>query len=116
MSHRVEALYLRRNDLQPYYYGKVLDANGAPVDITDAAIVANMVNESTKVLKITAGACTLNADPATGKFHYAWQAGDTDTAGKFDIEFQITPSSGGKFTVPARGKAKVVIMPDLDAS
>ena len=111
----VIAKYMRRNDMQPYYYAKVLDADGNAINLTGASIVATMVNEDTKVAKFTNQACTLNADPTTGKFYYAWGANDTDTVGKFDIEFQVTPASGGKFTVPPKGKARVVIKADLDA-
>jgi hypothetical protein len=54
-------------------------------------------------------------DAAGGEFEYRWQAGDTDTVGRHEIEFEITPASGGKFTVPASERAYVIIRDSLDA-
>ena len=115
----IETLYLKQNDLQPYYYGQVKDAAGAVVPITGATIYCTMKHARTGALKInrqTAG-ITLD-DEENGKFYYAWQAGDTDTVGKYYIEFEINPAAGGKFTMPAKpkDKAEVEITQSLDAS
>ncbi len=42
---RVATLYLRRNDMQPYYYAKAIEADGTIIDLTGASIKATMVNE-----------------------------------------------------------------------
>jgi hypothetical protein len=48
-----------------------------------------------------------------GTVSYAWVAGDTDTAGTFDLEFEITV--GGKtLSFPNDGFIRLIIEPDLD--
>jgi hypothetical protein len=109
-----EPLYLKRNDLQPYYYAQIKDQDGNPVNIVGAAIVCTMkshggtlkINRQSQGIVIT--------DGANGKFEYRWQAGDTDAAEKYYIEFEVTPEAGGKFTVPARDRAAVIITDSLD--
>ncbi len=49
-----------------------------------------------------------------GTFYYAWQSGDTDTLGRYDLEFEATPASGGKFTIPVTANAVVYIVADID--
>lgn len=108
-------LRLKRNDLQPYYYAQVKDAAGNPVDLTAAAIVCTMraTDGTLKIERQSAGISITEA--ANGKFEYRWQSGDTDMAGKYFIEFEITPQSGGKFTVPADSSAVVLVTDSLDA-
>ena len=114
----IKPLYLKENDLQPYYYAQVKDADEAVVDIDGATIYCTMKSAAgtVKIDRQTTGITI--SDGANGKFRYAWQSGDTDTAGKYFIEFEIVPASGGKFTVPAKPteRAEVVIVPSLDAS
>lgn len=65
-----------------------------------------------------ATAPTINAaatidDAATGLVSYAWTAGDTDSAGNFQIEWVITYPSGHKRTAPSFGYDNVVISGSL---
>jgi len=114
----IKALYLKKNDLQPYYYAQVKDSDAAVVDITSATIYCTMklIGGAIKINRQTAGINV--SDAANGKFEYKWQAGDTDTAGRYQIEFEVNPTSGGKFTIPADpdDKAEVRIKGSLDAS
>ena len=115
----VEILYLTQYDLQPHYPVKAIDSSGATVDLTGATIYCNMVLITGGTLKInrqTAGIVIANQTTNKGEFKYQWQTGDTDIAGKYYIEFEINPASGGKFTVPSpkEGKAQVTISAGLD--
>jgi len=111
----VNPLIMKRNDLQPYYYAEIKDADGNPVNIAGAAIVCTMKG-SAGTLKIDRQSAGINiTDGPNGKFEYRWQAGDTDTPGKYYIEFEVTPAAGGKFTVPARDRAEVIIVDSLDS-
>jgi len=116
---KIPALYIKQDDLQPYYYAQVTDADGDVVSIADATIYCTMKSSggSLKINRQTTG-ITISDGGANGQFHYAWQSGDTDTVGKYYIEFEINPGSGGKFTVPAspNERAEVFIEPGLDAS
>lgn len=104
---------IRLNDLQPYYYIQVKDSDDNVVDLTGATAVFSMRTVD-GTLKINRASATIPAG-TSGYAHYVWQSGDTDTSGTYYIEFEITPSSGGKFTLPAYDKAVVIIQDDLDA-
>ena len=94
-------VYLKKNDLQPYYYVSVVDGTGAAVNIDGATISCTMKDARTGVVKInrqTTGITITNG--AGGLFEYHWQSGDTDTPATYNIEFEINPAVGGKFTLP----------------
>lgn len=115
---------VKRNDGQPYAYFQFKDDQGTGVNLTGATIVATMKNTSDDTLKInrqSAGiafdgtASGSDADDITvGKGHYEWQSGDTDTSGTYLMEFEATPSSGGKFTLPVKETFYIIISDDLD--
>lgn len=114
-SSDIGPFYLKKNDLQPYYPAQVKDSYDAAVDITGATIYCTMKSLSTGTVKINRQATGINISDATnGKFEYRWQSGDTNTAGRYAIEFEINPVSGGKFTVPAGDIAPVQIKESLD--
>lgn len=112
--------YIKRNDLQPIYKAQVLDSDGDPVSgLSGATIRVTLKNLATGTLKlnrVTTGASV--SDATNAYIQYQWQSGDTDTSGKYYIEFEITPGSGGKFTVPTHPDeaAIVYIVDDLDAT
>lgn len=110
----IKVLKLRLNDLQPYYYASIVDSDGTAVSLSGATAVFSMRTVD-GTLKVNRQSATIS-DATNGYLHYVWQSGDTDTAGSYYIEFEITPASGGKFTVPAYDKAVVEIIDDLDAS
>lgn len=111
-----DLLTIKRNDLQPYYYVTVTDDAGTAINLTGASIVCNMKGRRTGALKIDRQSAGISiTTPASGQFEYRWQSGDTDTAGEYYIEFEITPTTGGKFTIPAKSSdAMVKIEEDLD--
>ena len=112
----VIALLIKKNDLQPHYPEQVKDSAGTVVNLTGATIyctMKNIVDDGT--LKINRQTTGINiSDAVQGKFEYQWQTGNTDTAGKYYIEFEINPASGGKFTVPPDDSAIVWIKESLD--
>lgn len=111
----LETLYLKRNDLQPYYYFTINYPNGNPVDITGSTIYCTMrkVDGTLKINRQTAG---INiTDGLKGEGEYRWQSTDTNEAGTFYIEFEVNPPSSGKFTSPVNKKARVIIGADEDA-
>lgn len=113
----VDRFKIKRNDIQPYYYAAVKSSTGTSIDLSGATIRVNMYHSATGDLKInraTAG-LTITASVA-GEFQYQWQAADTNTTGSYFIEFEITPASGGKFTVPSDRSARVEITGDFDAT
>ncbi len=114
----MEPFYIKQFDLQPYYYVQVKDSDGEPVDLAGATIVCTMKKRDGTLI-INRQTTGINVSSASnGDFEYQWQSSDTQLVGKHNIEFEVTPSSGGKFTVPANPdeKAKVFIIPGLDTS
>lgn len=121
----IETLYLTQHDLQPYYYVTVTDSAGGAIDLTGAEIRTNMRQQHSTVLTINRSTVGITVSDATaGQFQYEWQSGNTDSTGVYDIEFEITPSGSGKFTVPnpfpsqstSSGPAKIKIVGGLDAT
>jgi hypothetical protein len=105
----IKPLRLKQHDLQPYYRFSV-----SGVNLTGATIVCTMIDAggSKKINRQSAGIVV--TDAVAGEAEYRWQAGDTDTIGTYRIEFEITPQSGGKFTVPNDEPAVVFVGSDLD--
>lgn len=102
----VKKMIIKRHDRQPYYRFSV------PVDLAGATILATMIAASTGVPKFTRQACVIT-DAAAGEAEYRWADGDTDTAGRYLIEFEVSPSAAGKFTVPVE-PAMVEVLEDAD--
>ena len=118
---KIPPFYIKQYDAQPYYPCDVIDSDGDPVDLAGASIVCTMKNTRTNSLQINRQSVGINVtSEAGGQFEYKWQtgSGDTDVIGKYHIEFEITPASGGKFTLPVdpRDVAEVYVVKSLDTS
>ena len=110
-------LEIKRNDLQPFVYFEAKDTNDNVIDLTGATF-ATSLTDGNGVLKINRRAtgvlfndATNGDNQAQGRGHFEWTAGDTNKAGKFKLEIEVTPSAGGKFTM---GPWDIVIDVDLD--
>ena len=116
---KIAPFFIKQHDGQPYYPVTVKDSDGDVVDISGATIKCTMKNTRTESLHIdqqTSGCIITSGD--LGAFEYRWQTGSNDTAvvGEYNIEFEITPGSGGKFTLPSKPSevAKVFVVKSLD--
>lgn len=68
--------------------------NGVPVDLTGASVKFYMKNNDTGAVKVNGKSCTV-IDPATsGVCRYSWEAADTDTAGEYVGEVEVTFATG----------------------
>lgn len=117
----IEPLKITLNDEQTYYNGQAVDSDGVAVSLVGASGVVTMRTVDGLTTKINRQSTGLSiTDAANGLFEYRWQTsdGDTDTAGQYYIEFEFTPPTGGKFTVPMpfQGKAEVHIEDSLDTT
>ena len=112
-----DILYITQYDLQPYYYVTAQDQAGTAINLTGASIVCTMRNRRTREIVIDRQSAGISITGAsTGQFEYRWQAGDTDLVGDYHIEFELTPTTGGKFTLPSRAhEAEVSIRESLDS-
>lgn len=109
-----DVLYLKVGDLQPYYYAQILDSSENPVDLTGASVSFTMKDVS-GTIKVNLQAATVT-DAVNGKVEYRWQSGDTDTAGRYLVEFKVVPQGAGPYRVPTvpRDRAVVIITDALD--
>ncbi len=104
--------YLKTGDTSPVFSVTLKDADGVAVDLTGATVVFNMNDEDGDQV-VDRGSCDLIV-AASGTVKYAWQAGDTDTAGYFTAEFEVTYSDTTVETFPNSGYLSVHIADDLE--
>ena len=96
--------YIKRNDTKPSL-SAILSQDGSAVDITGATVNFHMGDI------IDTAAVIVNA--ATGSVRYDWAAVDTEKAGEFSAEFEVTFSDGKIETFPNVGYLRINIDEDL---
>ncbi len=104
--------FLKQNDTAPEFVGTLRDGNGVPVDLSGATARFLMRDGfPPRELKIDQPAVIIDAP--NGQVQYNWAAADTDTAGVFHAEVEITFGTGEVETFPSTGYHQVVIDPDV---
>ncbi len=97
--------YIKKGDTAPPLRVFLRQRDGSPITLDTAVVKFHMNNG-----KVASGTVTI-LDADLGKVEYSWQAADTDTAGSFSGEFEIT--DGGKDqTVPSNGYITIKILDD----
>jgi hypothetical protein len=105
--------HIKQNDRKPDLEAICIDQDNAVVNLTAAvAVKFNMIDPGGAV-KISLGAASIVAPPTDGKVQYLWGAIDTDTAGKFNGEFEVEWSDGTKTTFPNFRYIQIEILPDI---
>lgn len=102
---------IKRNDTAPAYEATLEAPAGTPVDLTGATVRFIMATPDMATVKVNASATI--SDAAAGEVTYSWQAADTDTAGTYRAEWQVTFGSGAIRTFPSNGYLSVVVLADL---
>ena len=103
---------IKAHDQLPSIQASLTTAAGA-VDLTGATAVAFIMQPA------AGGAAKVNApgvivSPATsGTVRYDWAVGDTNTAGDYQAEWQVTWSDGRHQSFPTVGYHSITIAPDL---
>lgn len=105
---------VKRNDTAPDLVFTLRDALGAAVNLTGVTAQTITVKTVGGAVKFTAAVTVTTA--ASGLCKYSWSSTDTDTAGEFIWEVQVTYSSGRKQTFPTLGSMTLHIDPDADAA
>ena len=101
---------IKRNDTSPSIAGTVKDADGNAVDITGSSVRFHMLDKD-DVVVVDAAATIVSA--ANGQVRYDWQAADTDVAGAFKGEFEVTYSTGYIESFPNTSHIPIRIFKDL---
>lgn len=105
-------VYMKQGDTAPALTAALKDSLDVALDLTGSTVVFNLRQRGTGTVVVSRGSVTL-VSPSAGQVKYVWQAGDTDLAGQFDGEFEITYPDGTVQTVPSKDYIRVVIKDDL---
>lgn len=105
----------KRHDTYPVLTATLSDAAGTAVDVSGATIkfIMRKVGETEPTVN---AAMTFVTDGTNGQVKYTWQTGDTEDAGLYYCEYQVTYAGGEVQTFPTVGFDKVHIYGDLDDS
>jgi hypothetical protein len=110
------AFTIKQDDTRPVYVVPLVsDFGGAndPIDLTDATAVKFLMRLQGDTGPPKVNAPAVITDAAAGEVTYTWDAADTDVAGTYEVEFQITWSDGGVQTIPNDSYFTVEIKTDL---
>jgi hypothetical protein len=112
---------MKRNDTQPFLDIKLKDNSSDYADLTVSglAVTFTMKDSETDVVKVDSQPCQIISG-IIGSVRYPWSIGDTDTAGAYLAEFEVTspaipPYPEYKLTYPVEGTLVIVILEDYDA-
>lgn len=100
---------IKTGDTLPSYAATLLDTDGNAVNITGATGVTFRFKADNVPIISGAGAIV---SASAGTVRYDWQAGDTDTAGDYQVEIVVTYASGSQ-TFPSAGYGRVRITESL---
>ena len=101
---------IKEGDRLPAYTATLTDEDGDVIDLTGATVKFLMTLMGGTTPKVNASATVVSA--TAGTVSYSWGASDTDTAGLYIAEFEIT-AGGLKRTVPNGDYFYINILPDL---
>ena len=104
--------YIKQNDTRPELDVFLRDDKDRTINVTGATVKFNMRNASDNTIKVNAGSVT-TVTSTGGRVKYSFSSADTDTAGNFDGEFQVTFVGGQVETFPNDGYIKVIITDDV---
>lgn len=104
---------IKQNDTSPELEGILRDGFGSPIRITGATVVLNMRLQPGGAVKVNGGVMGTVGSAVNGRVKYSWLAADTNTAGIYEAEIQITFSNGKIRTIPPKGYFIVDITGDI---
>jgi len=104
---------MKRNDSSPPLSAVLLDkATRLPANLTGCTVVFNMRPSGGGAAKVSRSPAVVT-DAAGGAVEYRWTAGDTDTAGTFEAEFEVSAPGNLIRTFPSAGYIEVIIAEDV---
>jgi len=108
----VPTFNIKQNDDRPLLDAFLRDDRDRPVDLTGATVLFHMRLATDNSVKINGGSVTVVAATA-GSVRYTFTTSNTDTAGIYEAEFQVTFSDGTVQTFPNDGYITIVITDDV---
>lgn len=104
------AFVLKKGDTSPVLEATFKDYDGTAVSIISATV--KILVKTLDGVSVVNSAMTIT-DGINGVAEYGWQSGDTDTAGTYKVEFEVTFDNGSVETFPNTGYEMLVIKEDL---
>lgn len=105
------SFYIKQGDTSPAILVSLLPSD---TDITGAAgVVFNMRLRGTTTPVIDRKAATIVAATGPAQLNYSWASGDTDVAGEYEAEFEVTRADGSVETFPNDSYIDIVIRPEI---
>jgi hypothetical protein len=106
--------YIKQGDVLPVITTQCLDENGAAVNLTGASVRFLMRPQRQAAIKVNALASITTA--AEGRAKYEWQSGDTDRAGTYEAEWEVTFADGKKSTFPNDGYNTIAVLTQIGSA
>lgn len=106
---------IKRHDTAVQPRAKLLDEDGTPLDLTGVTVHYTLRARLTKQVKVLRGTAYVRDQVRyPGEVYYLFAAGDVDTAGLYDEEWEVDWGSGNKETFPLGTRQRVRIEEDYD--
>lgn len=102
---------IKRNDLSPRITSTFEAPAGTPVDLSGTSVRFIMTKDGASSPKVNQPATIISA--TAGSVEYAWSGTDTDTAGLYRAEWEVTFAGSIKRTFPADDYLYVYVVADL---
>jgi hypothetical protein len=103
--------YIKRNDTSPSMLATLQDADGNAVNVTGATIRFHLRAIGSDAVTVDSAAVIVT--PFEGIVRYDWDAADTDVAGSYQAEFEVTYADASIETFPNDGYIRVNITGDI---
>ena len=103
---------IKQNDTAPKLVVVLQDSRGRPRVLTGATVVIHMRLQSDLTVKITGASVTID-DDSLGIVSYGFSAANTDTAGVYQAEIQVTYSDSTVETFPNNDYIIITILDDI---
>jgi hypothetical protein len=108
----VADVYIKKGDRSPSVTATLKAANGV-INLTGSTVKFIMRERRSAAGSPKVNAACVVVTPSAGVVRYDWAAADTDTAGHYDAEFEITTAGGNKITCPNGKYLDVLILEDI---
>lgn len=102
---------IKQGDTKPDLVRTLVNADGSAIDLTGATVQFHMKRRGGS-LKVDKAATV--TDDEYGEVTVEWEADDTDEAGTFRGEFEITLTGGEIVTVPNDGDMQVNVVKQIN--
>lgn len=102
---------IKRNDLSPSILVTLYDGDGVVQDITGNNGVRFHMRDADGTVVIDAAMTVVSA--SGGQVRYDWVSGDTDTAGSYEAEVEVTYADNKPETFPNSGYIAIQMDADI---